>query len=61
MTKPSFSSEETAEDVQTRGRAIQDNEIQQLRDLTAFLDVEVNFVKQYLEVLEEVKSDWCDE
>ena len=37
---------------------IQDNEINQLRDLTEFLDLETRFVRQYLEVLTEAKSDW---
>jgi hypothetical protein len=53
-------SEETSEDVRARARAIQENEIQQLRDLTSFLDVEMNFAQQYLEVLQDVKSNWCD-
>jgi hypothetical protein len=53
-------SEETSEDVRGRARAIQENEIQQLRDLTNFLDIEINFVQQYLEVLQDVKSNWCD-
>jgi hypothetical protein len=41
--------------------AIQENEIGQLRDLTSFLDVEINFVERYLDVLKDVKSDWYDE
>jgi len=27
--------------------------------LTAFLDLEMNFVEQYLEVLKETKSEWA--
>lgn len=53
-------SEETSEDVRARAWTIQENEIHQLRDLTSFLDVELNFVQQYLEVLQDVKSGWCD-
>lgn len=49
------------EDVRARMLAIQENEIEQLRDLTNFLDMEIQFVKQYLEVLQEAKSDWIDE
>lgn len=41
--------------------AIQENEIEQLRDLTSFLDMEVQFIEQYLEVLKEAKSEWIDE
>lgn len=53
--------EETAEDVRSRMQAIQDNEIQQLRELTSFLDLELNFAKRYYEVLQDVKANWCDE
>lgn len=41
--------------------AIQENEVVQLRELTSFLDLEINFVEQYLNVLKEVKSDWYDQ
>src|ERR1700722_7707248 len=40
--------------------AIQENEIDQLRELTAFLDLEMNFVGQYLEVLKNLRSEWPD-
>lgn len=53
--------EETAEDVRFRMQAIQENEIQQLRELTSFLDLKLNFAKQYYEVLQDVKANWCDE
>ncbi|KAG1773382.1 hypothetical protein EV702DRAFT_1130755 [Suillus placidus] len=53
--------EETAEDVRSRMQAIQENEIQQLRELTSFLDLKLNFAKQYYEVLQDVKANWCDE
>jgi hypothetical protein len=42
-------------------QAIQENEIQQLRALTSFFDLELNFAKQYYEVLQDVKANWCDE
>ena len=54
-------SEETSEDIHALAHAIQHNEIQQLRDLRSFLDVEMNFVQQYLEVLQDVKSNWGEE
>ncbi|KAI0920213.1 hypothetical protein AcV5_010014 [Taiwanofungus camphoratus] len=53
--------EETSEDVRARMHAIQENEMVQLRELTAFLDLEMNFVEQYLEVLRDVKAGWIDE
>lgn len=49
------------EDVRARMLAIQENEIEQLRDLTNFLDMEMQFVEQYLQVLKEAKADWIDE
>ncbi|KAF5327946.1 hypothetical protein D9758_016777 [Tetrapyrgos nigripes] len=51
--------EETTEDLRAQIHAIQENEIDQLRELTAFLDLEMNFVEQYLEVLKETKSEWA--
>ena len=54
-------SQETAEDVRARMYAIQENEVEQLRELTGFLDMEMNYAEQYLEVLREVKSGWIDE
>ena len=42
-------------------RAIQDNEINQLQEVTAFLNLETRFVQQYLDVLKETKVDWPDE
>lgn len=41
--------------------AIQENELDQLRDLTGFLDNELRFAEQYVEVLRDVKSNWVDE
>ncbi|KIP06763.1 hypothetical protein PHLGIDRAFT_128090 [Phlebiopsis gigantea 11061_1 CR5-6] len=53
--------EECAEDVRARMYAIQENELEQLRDLTSLLDNEMQFVEQYLEVLRDVKANWVDE
>ena len=41
--------------------AIQENEVEQLRSLTDFLEDEMHFVEQYLEVLKEAKTSWIDE
>lgn len=56
-----INSDETSEDVQAQMHAIQENELVQLHELTSFLDLEINFVQQYLNVLKDVKSDWHDE
>ncbi|KZP05432.1 BAR-domain-containing protein [Athelia psychrophila] len=52
--------EETSEDVRARAEIIQANDAKQLKELTSFLDLEINFVQQYLEVLQQVKADWGD-
>lgn len=54
-------SEECSEDVRARMYAIQENELDQLRDLTSFLDMELHYVEQYLEVLRETRAGWIDE
>ena len=54
-------SEETSEDVRARMHAIQENEIDQLRELSKFLEMEIKFAEQYLDVLKVVKEDWIDE
>jgi hypothetical protein len=41
--------------------AIQENEIDQLRELSKFLEMEIRFAEQYLDVLKVVKEDWIDE
>lgn len=41
--------------------AIQENELQQLRDLTEFLDIELDFAQNYLAVLSDLKKEWLDE
>ncbi|KAG5733819.1 Meiotically up-regulated gene 137 protein [Termitomyces sp. T112] len=53
--------DETSEEVKAQMHAIQDKEMDQMRELTNFLDQEVHFVEQYLNVLKDVKSDWYDE
>lgn len=51
-------SDETAEDIRAHMEAIRDDDAFHLRELTAFLDLEMNFAQQYLEVLKDVKSEW---
>jgi len=41
--------------------AIQENEIDQLRELSKFLEMEIRFAEQHLDVLRSVKDDWIDE
>ncbi|KAH9916575.1 BAR-domain-containing protein [Epithele typhae] len=53
--------EETLEDVRVRMRGIQDNEVVQLRELTSFLDLEITYVRSYLDELEKAKASWVDE
>ncbi|KAI0351220.1 BAR-domain-containing protein [Trametes cingulata] len=53
--------EETLEDVRARMWAIQENEVVQLRELTSFLDLEISFVRSYLDELQKVKDHWIDE
>lgn len=50
--------EETSEEVQAHMHAIQENEGNQLRELSSFLDLEITFVEQYLGELMDVKSEW---
>jgi hypothetical protein len=47
-----------AEDLRAHMHAIQENEHNQLEELTSFLTLETNFVQSYLAVLDEVKEDW---
>jgi hypothetical protein len=42
-------------------RAIQENEMNQLRDLSELLANEIQYVSQYLEVLKDTQNDWLDE
>jgi len=41
--------------------AIQENEIDQLRELSKFLEMEIRFAEQHLDVLRVIKDDWIDE
>ncbi|KAF9560341.1 BAR-domain-containing protein [Agrocybe pediades] len=50
--------EETAEDIRAHMHAIQENEHNQLRELSQLLDIETNFVQSYLDVLRDVKAEW---
>jgi hypothetical protein len=54
-------SEDIAEDVRARMHGIQENEIAQLRDLGGFLDMEIRFAENYLEVMKDVKANWVDQ
>lgn len=54
-------SDETAEDIRAHMEAIRDGDALHQRELTAFLDLELNFAQQYLEVLRDIKSDWSHE
>lgn len=58
LTDLSAYSEETLEDVRVMMEAIQASETELQNDLTAFLELEINFVEQYLAVMQEVKADW---
>ncbi|KAF8809813.1 BAR-domain-containing protein [Phlegmacium glaucopus] len=50
--------DEMAEDLRAHMHAIQENEHNQLQEMTSFLALETNFVQSYLDVLHEVKEDW---
>ena len=40
---------------------IREGEINQFRDLTAFLELELNYTAQHLKVLQELKKEWIEE
>ncbi|KAJ2936365.1 hypothetical protein H1R20_g728, partial [Candolleomyces eurysporus] len=50
--------DETIEDMRAHMHALQEHEIQQEQELSAFLDIEMNFAHQTLEVLQEVRAEW---
>ncbi|TFK27306.1 ras-domain-containing protein, partial [Coprinopsis marcescibilis] len=52
--------DETSEDLRAHIHAIQEHEITQQRELTHFLELEINYVQQYLDVLHEVRDEWPD-
>ena len=54
------SSEEIVEDLRANMHAIQENEYNQLHELTALIDIEFNFVQTYLQVLKDVRAEWKD-
>ena len=51
-------SDEMTEDLRAHMHAIQENEHNQLEELTSFLLLETNFVQSYLAVLHDVKEGW---
>ncbi|KAF8064245.1 hypothetical protein FPV67DRAFT_1629313 [Lyophyllum atratum] len=53
--------DETSDEVQSQMHGIQEKEVVQLRELTSFLDLEISYVEQYLNVLKDVKEDWYEE
>jgi hypothetical protein len=53
-----FRSDEAAADVQARIEAIQQNEIDQIRELGTLLDHELNYAEQYAQILRDVKDSW---
>ena len=53
-----FRSDEAEADVQARIEAIQQNEIDQIRELGSFLDNELNYAEQYAQILRDVKDNW---
>ncbi|KIL60739.1 hypothetical protein M378DRAFT_13983 [Amanita muscaria Koide BX008] len=58
LERAQYRYEKAMEDVRAHMHAIQENEAVQHRELTSFLDAEINYVQQYLDVLIDVKSDW---
>lgn len=52
------SSDEAEADVQSRIDAIQQNEIDQIREFGLLLDNELNFAEQYAQILLDVKDSW---
>lgn len=58
LEKSEFRYDEAEADVQARIEAIQQNEIDQIRELGAFLDNELNYAEQYAQILRDVKDNW---
>ncbi|KAJ7485736.1 hypothetical protein FB451DRAFT_1083236 [Mycena latifolia] len=50
--------DETEEEVEAHMHAIQENEVAQLRELTALLTLQMGFVEQYLDVLKDTRANW---
>jgi hypothetical protein len=53
-----FRSDEAEADVQARIEAIEQNEIDQIRELGTLLDSELNYAEQYAQILRDVKDSW---
>lgn len=51
-------SDEAEADVQARIEAIQQNEVDQIRELGTLLDNELNYAEQYAQILRDVKDTW---
>jgi hypothetical protein len=51
-------SEEISSEVQNQMEKIQDGELEQFRDLSRLLDMEMKFVEGWLDTLREIKDDW---
>jgi len=58
MISSSLSSDEAEADVQSRIEVIQQNEIDQIREMGLFLDNELNYAEQYAQILRDVKDNW---
>jgi len=39
---------------------IQENETLQLHEMSTFLDIEFNFAKQDVKILQDVRESWCE-
>lgn len=51
-------SDEAEADVQARIETIEQNEIDQIRELGLLLDNELNYAEQYAQILRDVKDNW---
>jgi len=51
-------SDEAEADVHSRIEAIQQNEVDQIRMLSSFLDNELSYAEQYTQILRDVKDNW---
>ncbi|KAI0276054.1 hypothetical protein BGY98DRAFT_740303 [Russula aff. rugulosa BPL654] len=58
LEKSEFRYDEAEADVHSRIEAIQQNEIDQIRVLGSFLDIELSYAEQYIQILRDVKDNW---
>ncbi|TRM63164.1 hypothetical protein BD626DRAFT_548128 [Schizophyllum amplum] len=58
LERAQFRFEEAEEDVRAHIHQIQESEASLLREVTAFLDSEIKYVKHWLEILEETREEW---